>query len=223
MNNPMLKGASLTLLTLVGGLIVGLVAGDLTFNLLPGSSIDNPSVMHMTFAAVPALLGFLAGGWAWGIAMGGLTAVEDQTRMGWAGLLGFGPITIILAVGLGMAEPPLVAAFGRSAGIHRIFTFLFTPSAFLIAGISAFAIGRGLRDNALAIRLLWQVGLAAALTFLVVNLSMESAGWVVGAPRAGERATMLVVLFSGLLGATLVAGGWLGKQLSGWQNPSGPE
>jgi hypothetical protein len=40
----------------------------------------------------------------------------------------------------------------------------------------------------------------------VVNLLMEAAGWVVGAPGAAERATMLTVMFAGNLGAALAGG-----------------
>jgi hypothetical protein len=57
------------------------------------------------------------------------------------------------------------------------------------------------------------VGLVAAAVFLVVNLLMEGAGWVVGAPRAAERFTMLTVMFVGNLAAALAGGALLGWQL----------
>jgi hypothetical protein len=49
---------------------------------------------------------------------------------------------------------------------------------------------------------------------------MDSLGWRVGAPGAGERATMLVVMMSGSIGASLCGGGALGflltkRQVSG--------
>ena len=40
------------------------------------------------------------------------------------------------------------------------------------------------------------MGLAAAATFLAVNLTMESSGMVVGAPGVAQRATMVTVLIS---------------------------
>lgn len=193
---------------------MGLAAGSLTFELIPGSSVENVKLGHAAIAAVPALIGFLAGGAAWGIAMGRIAGSHNLRRMAWAGLLGFAPITISLAVGLSLAEPPLVANYGPSTGIHHIFTLLFAPTAFLIAGISAWAIGRGIRDNALAMSLLWRIGLAAGGTFLVINLIMEASGWVVGGPGAAERATMLTVLAVGNLGAAVVGGGLLGWHLS---------
>lgn len=220
MSKIILRSSLMTVLTLFGGLLVGLAAGTITFELIPGSSVDNVNPGHAAIAAIPALAGFLVGGAVWGAAMGRLAGEVDNRRMAWAGLLGFGPITIALAVGLSAVEPPLVASFGVSTGIHRIFTLLFVPSSFLIAGVSAWAIGRGLRDHALAMSLLWQVGLTAGVTFLAINLVMEASGWVVGAPGAAERATMLTVLAAGNLGASLAGGGLLGWILTSRNQPN---
>lgn len=212
-----IRSALLTIATLFGGLLGGLVVGDIVFKMLPGSSVDDPAIGHMALAAFPALAGFLAGGAAWGVAMGRLAGAAETRRMAWAGLLGFGPITLTLAIGLSVAEGPLVADFGASTGIHRIFTLLFTPAAFLIAGTSSWAIGRGLRLPFLATRLFWRVGLAAAAMFLAINLTMESLGWVVGAPGAAKRATMVTVLGVGIIGAAVAGGGALGRLL---KNPA---
>jgi hypothetical protein len=220
-NNPALRGAILTILTLFGGLLLGLLAGDITFHLIPGSSVNNVQLGHAAIAALPALGGFLAGGAVWGIQMGRLSNAENQKRMAWAGTLGFGPITIILAVGLGVAESQIVEYFGRlGQPIHRVFTILFVASAFLIAGTSAWAIGRGLKDNRLASQLFWQVGLSVGFTFFAINLIMEASGWVVGAPGAAERATMVTVLALGNIGAALVGGAMMGTNLIKWVNQS---
>lgn len=211
-----LRSSIMTVLTLFGGLALGLLAGSVTFELIPGGSVNDVQFGHAAIAALPALAGFFAGGAVWGVQMGRLAGAEDLRRMAWAGLLGFGPVAIILALGLGLAEPALVAYLGRAGQpVHRAFTLLFVPSAFLIAGVSAWAIGKGLREDALARSLLWQVGLASAATFLVVNLAMESLGWVVGAPGAAERATMLTMLALGNVGAALVVGAVLGWRLEG--------
>ncbi|MDX1616803.1 MAG: hypothetical protein R3300_21020 [Candidatus Promineifilaceae bacterium] len=45
------------------------------------------------------------------------------------------------------------------------------------------------------------------MAFLVVNLVMETLGWVVGAPGAAARYTMLTVMFAGNLGAALAYSG----------------
>ncbi len=213
MIKPLLQGAFLTVLTLFGGLAIGFLLGSTLYNVLPGSTIENPLPMHITFAAVPALAGFLAGGAAWGIGMGRLAGATETRRLAFAGLTGFGPVVLIVALFLSVVEPPLLANFGASTGIHRIFTLVFVPSAFLIAGISAWAIGRGLRNNALAVSLFWRVGLAAGVSFLLINLIMEASGWVVGAPGAGERFTMLTVMGLGNVGAAFVGGGVMALRL----------
>jgi hypothetical protein len=211
---PALKGGLSTVLTLFGGLALGLLAGSLVFELIPGSSVEDVRIGHAAIAAVPALAGLLAGGAAWGVQMGRMAGFDHWRRMAWAGMLGFAPLTITLAVILGLAEPFLVAQFSRlGQPIHRVFTLLFTPSAFLIAAASAWAVGHGLKDPTLARWLSWRVGFAVGITFLLVNLVMEAQGWVVGAPGAAERATMLTVLFLGLIGSALVGGAIMGAKL----------
>ncbi len=211
-----LRGAFLTLLTLFGGLLAGLVVGDLVFHLIPGSSVEDVKLGHAAIAAVPALLGFLAGGAAWGVQMGRLAGKTETRRLSLAGMLGFGPVTILLAAGLGLAEPVIVGYLGsRGQPVHRVFTLLFVPSAFIIAGFSAWMMGRGLGYPKLARSLFWQVGLTAALTFLVVNLILESLGWVIGAPNAAQRATMVKVLALGNISAAITAGAVIGWKLTG--------
>jgi hypothetical protein len=101
---PALRGALLTMMTLFGSLLIGLLVGDIVFRLIPGSSVENVQLGHAAVAAIPALVGFLAGGAAWGVQMGRLAGVPDTRRMAVFGMSGFGPVTILLAVGLGIAE-----------------------------------------------------------------------------------------------------------------------
>jgi len=201
-----LKGALITVLTLFGGILVGVALGNLVFRSLPGHSVTNPEPTHVIVTTIPLLIGLLAGGAGWGLLIGRLSHRNDGHRMAVAGILGFAPVTLLMTFGLLWLEPIAIERIGSQFPIHRVFTFFFVPTAFLIAGISASALGIGLRDKKLARSLFWRVGLAAALTFLVVNLAMEAAGWVVGAPRAAERLTMLVVMSLGNIGAALAGG-----------------
>jgi hypothetical protein len=210
-----LQGAALTVVTLFGGLLLGLALGVIVFHSLPGHSLANPRPVHTAIAAFPALIGFLVGGVAWGVSLTRIRPAPDSRRMALTGLLGFGPITITLAVSLGIVETMAGNSILGQIPIHRMFTLLFVPAAFLIAGVSSWAIGRGYKESALARRLFWQVGLAAAATFLAVNLTMESSGMVVGAPGAAQRATMVTVLISGNICAALGGGGVLGTILAG--------
>ncbi|MFL5801576.1 MAG: hypothetical protein ACJ8CR_07515 [Roseiflexaceae bacterium] len=172
-------GAALTVLALIGGLIVGFIVGSVIFPALDGKV---PSALAYALTALVASGGTLSGSALWGVGMARLARISASRRAAWAGSLGFVPITMLLAVGLAAAEP---IVFRANLPLHRLFTVLFVPSAFLIAGTSSLALG-------------WALGwgrAAPALAFLTVNLGMEALGWQVGGPRAAERATMLAVLF----------------------------
>lgn len=210
---PAFYGAGITFLALFGGLAVGVLVGNLVFNSLPGHSFSNPSSLHVFLAALPALAGFIAGSALWGIWIGRMAHSHETRRMALAGVIGFAPITLLVGIGLQILEPIAVEKLGALFPIHRLFTLFFVPGAFLIAGVSAYAIGLGLRERGLARQLFWQVGLAAALGFFVVNMMMELAGWQVGGPGAEERATMVTVLAVGDLAAAICGGGVLGLLL----------
>jgi hypothetical protein len=209
----MWAGAWRTVATLFGGLVVGIAVGNLVFALLPGSSVTDPKVQYELIAAIPTLLSLGVGSAAWGRGMARLGGAVPTKRMAWAGILGSAPITLVMAFSLLALEPIAVERFGARVPIHRVFTLLFVPTAFVISCVGAFAIGIGFRDGPFARSLAWRVGLTGAAAFLVVNLLMESAGWVVGAPGAAARATMITVMSLGNLAAALAGGAVLGLQL----------
>ena len=206
-------GAWKTVATLFGGLLLGILLGNLTFAILPGSRVVDPQIHYALIAAVPTLIALAIGSAAWGRAMARLAGADASRRMAWAGVLGFVPITLILAFSLLGLEPIAVERLGGRFPIHRLFTILFVPTAFLISAVSAWAIGIGLRDKPLARSLGWRVGLTGGAAFLLLNMVMESAGWVVGAPGAAERATMITVMSLGNLAAALAGGAMLGLTL----------
>lgn len=210
----MVYGVVVTIFSLFGGLLLGVVVGNIVFELTPGHTFQPLDPIQIVLPSIVALAGFFAGGAAWGVLMGRLAHATNRRRMAIAGAFGFAPITLALAIALQVIEPIALEQFGTVIPLHRLFTLLFVPTAFLIAGVSAWAIGIGLRDKALAQAMLWRVGLAAAIAFLVINLVMESAGWVVGAPRAAERFTMLTVMFVGDLGAAIVGGALMAQMIA---------
>lgn len=212
--DAMIRGAALTVFWLFGGLAVGIGIGNLTFHLLPGTDPMHATPLQAGIAAIPFLAVMGATSGAWGTRMGRLAGNADRRRMAYSGMLAFPPITLVMAFALLGLEPIAVERIGGTVPIHRLFTMLFVPAAFLIAGVAAWVLSRGLRDPALARTLFWHVGLTAAIAFLVVNLTMESLGWVVGAPGAAERATMLVTMFAGDLVAAIAAGAVLGRALA---------
>jgi len=208
------RGAGATVVTLFGGTLAGVVLGEIVFDLMPGHSLEAPRPLNIALAAIPAIAGLLAGSATWGILMGRLARFGNSRRMAVAGILGFVPITIGLAMALLNLEPIAVERLGAQLPVHRIFTLFFVPTAFLVGGASAWAIGIGLNDGTQAWRMAVRVGLASAAAFLVINLAMEAAGWVVGAPRAADRFTMLTVMFAGMIGAALTGGSVLGWTLA---------
>ena len=130
--------------------------------------------------------------------------------MRWAGVLGFSFVTFAIAAGLLPLESVATEVWGRRLPVHRIFTLLFVPTAFLVPAAAAFALAIGLRRAGQGFSLAWRAGLPAAGAFLVIDLMMEGLGWYVGSPGAVERYTMLVVTFAGSLGSSLAAGAVIG-------------
>jgi hypothetical protein len=201
-------GAALTMLGLVGGLMGGLIGGSFIFHGLIGKA-SHP--LTYTLAAMVFGTSILGGSVLWGMGMGRLARSSALRRAAWASILGFVPITVLLNFGLLTIEPIAVRA---DLPVHRLFTVLFVPTAFLIAATSslalAWALGWGRAAPVLALR----VGVTAALAFLAVNLGMEALGWLIGAPGAEERGTMITVLIAGNLGAALAGGAMLGMTLT---------
>jgi hypothetical protein len=201
-------GATVTVLALVGGLMLSFMVGSLTSKSLEGR-VPSQNIIPLTTLAASTLM--LSGSALWAIGMARLAHVPATLRVVASGILGFVPITILVAFGLAALEP---VVFGASLPIHRLFTILFVPSAGLVAGVASLVLGWGLRQGRAALALGLRVGLAAALAFFAANLVMEVLGWVVGGPGAAERTTMLKVLFVGDSVAALTGGAVLGLTLT---------
>jgi hypothetical protein len=210
----MLRGAWLTAMILLGGLVASIGLGNVIFHLLPGSNVMAPRPLHAIIGAIPTTAALVGVAAAWGIRMGTLAQAPDRRRLAIAGVLGVVPVTVVLVFALLGLEKLAVDRFGARLPIHRVYTILFVPTASLIAGVACWVLARGLRDRELARSLPWRAGLAAGVAFLAVNLAMEAAGWVVGAPGASERATMVVVTCVGALAAALAGGAMAGHALA---------
>jgi hypothetical protein len=139
--------------------------------------------------------------WARGLAR--IFGWQPLARFGLAGALGITIPTVIAIYVLGLAEQNLVQLSFDGWQMHILFGLLFVPTAFLIAAIGTGVLGLAAADWRLALRLALVCGTTAALTFLVVALIFDSFGMRVGAPRAEERATMLVVTLAGMWAAAL--------------------
>lgn len=207
-----LFGAVFTAVILYGGMLAGIVVGDAVTDLFPHRGTGEPPISVIVAGVLPAVTGLLVGSGSWGVLMGRLTNAGERGRLARAGILGFVPVTVLLSILLFGVEQVVTAASGLP--LNRVFTISFVPAAFLIAGVTAWTFGRALGEKPLARRLFWQVGLAAGLAFLVVNLGMDAAGWVIGAPGAEARDTMITVTMVANLGVALAGGAVMGIVLA---------
>lgn len=200
-------------LILVGGMLVGLLVGFA----VSGLPMHVPEETKNLLSALPVLAIITSAGSGWGLAMARLTGVPESRRMAWAGALSVSPSILAVGIALSLLEVSIVErGLGPDLPVHQVFTLLFVPATFFVAGMGGLALGLALGDRALALRLFTASGSTGALAFLLVNLVMDALGWRVGAPGAAERATMLTVMLAGSLAAALAGGGIIGYMLRRW-------
>jgi hypothetical protein len=207
MKRSILASAVVTSVSLMGGVIVGVG----TVALVDRLPFHAPNQTLFLLAMIP----IFGGGALWGYFLTRIHGRPNRKRASIAGSLSFGFGVIGAANLLGDLERVLVAQH-RLPGvpIHVIFTLLFVPAAFLVAtlGGSAILLVSGNRANWFRSALM--TGLAASLSFLIVDLLLDTLGIRVGAPRAAERFTMLTVAFLSSAVAAFSGGAMLGRFLS---------
>src|SRR3990172_2328917 len=190
MKRSIFASAVITTVTLMGGMIVGMAIGVLV-DRMPFHAPDQTLILL-------AIIPIFGGGALWGSLLTRIHGIPNRTGAAIAGGLSFGLGVIGAAILLGALERVLVEQLRlRSVPIHVVFTLLFVPATFLVATIegSAILLVSGNRTRWLGSAL--ATGVAAALSFLIVDLLLDALGWRVGAPRAAERATMLTIAFLG--------------------------
>ncbi len=194
-------------LYLFGGLLLGLSTGIGVSNLPMHVSKQIGTVL----TTIPVLGLLFVAGTLWGRALGRLFGLNETRRMVRAGALSFAPSIILAGIARSLLEVFIIErSNGPDLPVHILFTLLFVPAAFFVAGIGSLAIGFAIRGGMYAIKLALGGDLSGALAFLVVNLGMDALGWRVGAPGAAERATMIRVMMLGNLAAALAGGAAIG-------------
>jgi hypothetical protein len=207
MKRPVLVSAAITAVSLMGGVLVGVAIGVL-MDRLPFHAPDQTLV-------ILAITPIFGGGALWGSLLSRLHNFPNRIGASIAGSLSFGFGVIGAAYLLLALEKALIEQPHRHAiPIHIIFTLLFVPATFLVAtiGASAILLVGGIRDH--WFRSALTTGLAASLSFLVMDLLLDTLGMRVGAPRAAEHFTMLTVAFLSSSAAAFSAGAILGRFLS---------
>lgn len=203
MKRPILASAVITVVSLMGGVIVGVGIVALVDRL----PFHAPNQTLFLLVMIP----IFGGGALWGFLLTRIHGLPNKMGAAIAGSLSFGLGVIGAARLLGALERVLVAQH-RLPGvpIHVIFTLLFVPATFLVATIGSSVILLVSGNRARWFLSALTAGAAAALSFLVVDLLLDALGFRVGAPRAAERATMLTVAFLSSAAAAFSAGAILG-------------
>lgn len=205
-----LRTAGVTARDLVGGLLIGFAVGSL----LEGVASPLPTWLRRTISTLAAATVVALAGRIWARHVAQLAGPFVPRHLTRTGVI-FGATTVVIALGLAALEPGLIArAAAAEIPVHTVYTVVFVPATALIAASGAFALGQALRDWRFGVRLSLVAGVSAAVAFLLSALLMATLGWRVGAPRAAERATMLVVTAVGAVAAAILAGSAIGYVLS---------
>ena len=207
MKHPVLMSAVATPASLMGGVLVGATLGVLLDRL----SIHAPDQTLILLVMIP----IFGGGALWGILLSRIHGLPNRTGATITGSLSFG-LGVIGAATLLLRLERILVGQHRLSGVpvHVIFTLLFVPATFLVAAIGSSAILLVSGNRTHWIRSALMTGLTASLSFLIIDLLLDSLGMRVGAPRAAEHFTMLSVAFLGSTAAAFSGGAILGLVLS---------
>jgi len=159
-------------------------------------------------------LGHFVAGYMWTRSLGSRAGLEKNKVMNIVGGLAF---TLLVMGGrmLVIAHDPR-NIFGPLFHYkqHLLFGVVFVIWTGLVVGGTGLALGISLKDWRLALKLLVAGFLSGGGTFLVMAFLMDLIGFRVGAPRADERFTMLLVSVSGIWSTALVGSAVFGKVLA---------
>lgn len=207
MKRPILASAVVTVVSLMGGVLMGVILG-LLVDRLP---FHAPDPILIVLAMIP----IFGGGALWGFLLTRIHGLPNRLGAAIAGSLSFGlgvigAAYLLLTLERALLEQP----HGHELPIHILFTLLFVPATFLVAtlGASAMLLVSGNRAGWSRSALI--TGLTASLSFLIMDLLLDTLGMRVGAPGAAEHFTMLTVAFLSSSAAAFSAGAILGRLLS---------
>lgn len=199
-----------------GMLAVGYLAGSLvlTFPAMLVASGLSPGLPERFgrwfFFGTMAVLCSL-GGLLWARRVAKSVGVRRRRSWAFAGAIAYGACAPMAVFALTEAETLLLrrAMEGVEYPMHIAFAVLFSCAVFGVVALTALALGLAASRGREAVGIAASSAAVATMTFLLVNLAFDLAGWRVGAPGAEERFTMVLVLAVGLLVSTFVSGATL--------------
>lgn len=209
---------STTFSILLGLLTTITLAGSIWLSLyLAGpNSINRTGIFPPDNYALPAVamvVSLVCGGglWGWGIARMTKTDVKTMVK---ACALSWSLATFIVSGSLGISLTA-ITSFGYTLPMRYTYYYLliFFPLIGIVTGLNARTVINKLGYQELKNKVGTNVGLAAALGFLIVTLILQFGfGWEVGRPQSGKYA-MLTLMHWSNVGAALVGGSVLGREL----------
>lgn len=191
-----------TVLYLGGGLALGFVLGIAISNV----PLHMSELLKNIGGAVGLLTLLSLASHRWGSTMAALSGWGDRPWAARIGGLSFPIVLFAAALALSAGE----ALFEIGLPIHVLYGALFVPTSFLIVALVSVAWGKALKDWNLGGKLALGAAPPAGLAFFLVYLLMDAIRYRVGAPGAGEKATMITVTFVGCLAAAAAGGAALG-------------
>jgi hypothetical protein len=150
-------------------------------------------------------------GYLWARSLSRRAGLPDNKSMNISGGIGFalGVVGILMAIPE-FAQTPIDRWLAKFDGEGNLeFGALFAPWTGLACGISGFALGLGLKDPKLALKLLILGFITGLGLYLAIMFSMELLGFKVGSGRP----VMLPTTFLSMWSAALVGSAVFGKML----------
>lgn len=166
---------------------------------------DDALMMFILFLAY--LVAFtLIGGGLWGVGIAWLTRNDIKALSRTGALIWSGTATIAGFILILSQEPIMALARATPFDLHTLFTFEFVLAVGLVTSLSARSLMAQLDLNESRLHEAKQIGLAAALGFLLMNLVLWfGCGWEVGRPVPGRYSMVTITNLSNL--AAALAGG----------------
>jgi hypothetical protein len=173
-------------------------------------------VFNLEFESPPArflfFLWHLAAGYLWARSLGFRSGLPDNKLMNISGGIGFALGVVGLIGGLSEFAPILIDPWlGKFKGVGNLeFGALFAPWTGLVCGISGFALGIGLKNLKLSLKLLALGFITGLGLYLAIMFTMQLLGFKVGSGRP----VMIPTTFLSIWVTALVGSELFGRVLS---------